>query len=175
MIQYDKNDCQCFYIIYPIDSFAIIHNLSLLKSKNYFYFHQLIKFSKIKYKMLLFPLFNLPNSGTRYRQFGHLKCLGIELEEIEIQGFGDLPKLVSINVMLLENLADGARVARQLLRKPDVAAPLPFHFGFYSLSYVWEFVHPDCPLPSFARKKQPKRKRGNFLHHLPLWISGLPR
>ena len=83
----------------------------------------------------------MPNSGTKPRQFGHLQQLGIQLEEIEIKGFGDLPKLESINIMLVENLADGTWVARQLLRQPDVAAPLPFQFGSYRFSYVREFVH----------------------------------
>lgn len=67
----------------------------------------------------------MPNSGTKPRQFGHLKQLGIQLEEIVIKGFGDLPKLIGVDVSLMENLADGARVARQLLRQPYIAAPLP--------------------------------------------------
>ena len=48
------------------------------------------------------------------------------MEEIEIKGFGDLPKLMGVDVTLMENLADGAWIARQLLRQPDIAAPLPF-------------------------------------------------
>ena len=83
----------------------------------------------------------MPNSGTKPRQFGHLQQIGIQTKEIKIKGFGDLPKLASVNIMLVENLADGARVARQLLRQPDVAAPLPFQFGPYCFAYVRKFVH----------------------------------
>lgn len=83
----------------------------------------------------------MPNSGTKPRQFGHLQRLGIEVKEIVAKGFVDLPKLESVNVSLMENLADGAGVARQLLRQPDIAASLPLQFGAYSFSYVWEFVH----------------------------------
>ena len=64
------------------------------------------------------------------------------MKEIKIKGFGDLPKLVSVNIMLMEYLADGARIARQLLRQPNVAAPLPFQFGPDRFSYVRQFVHP---------------------------------
>lgn len=77
------------------------------------------------------------------------------MEEIVIKGFGDLPKLAGVDVALLENLANGARIARQLLRQPNIAAPLPFQFGPYRFSYVRKFVHSDCPLPSLALKKQP--------------------
>ena len=63
------------------------------------------------------------------------------MKEIVVKGFGDLPKLVSVNIMLVENLADRARVARQLLRQPYIAAPLPLQFGSYRFSYVREFVH----------------------------------
>lgn len=58
----------------------------------------------------------MPNSGTKPRQFGHLQRLGIQLEEIIVKDFGDLPQLVCVDIVLVENLADGARVARQLLR-----------------------------------------------------------
>lgn len=51
------------------------------------------------------------NSGMKYRQNGHLKCLGIQLEEVEIKCFGNLPKLEGVDVLLLINLTDGARVA----------------------------------------------------------------
>ena len=77
------------------------------------------------------------------------------MEEIVIKGFGDLPKLVSVDIMLVENLADGARITRQLLRQPNIAASLPFQFGPYRFSYVRKFVHPACPLQSLALKKQP--------------------
>ena len=97
----------------------------------------------------------MPNSGTKPRQFGHLQQLGIQLKEIKIKGFGDLPKLVAVDIMLVENLADGARVARQLLRQPYIATPLPFQFGPYRFSYMRKFVHSDCPLSSLALKKQP--------------------
>ena len=83
----------------------------------------------------------MPNSGTKPRQFGHLQQVGIQTKEIKIKGFGDLPKLVSVDIMLVENLADRARIARQLLRQPNVAAPLPLQFGPYRISYVWKFVH----------------------------------
>ena len=79
--------------------------------------------------------------------------LGIHSEETTIQGFGDLPKLAGVDVPLLENLADGARVARQLVRQPDVGAPLPFQFGAYGLAYVREFVHAVCLLPSLCPQK----------------------
>ena len=96
------------------------------------------------------------------------------MKEIKIKGFGDLPKLVSVNIMLMEYLADGARVARQLLRQPNVAAPLSLQLSPYCFSYVGEFIHSAYSLPSLALKKQPRKKRGNFLHYLPLWFSGLP-
>ena len=83
----------------------------------------------------------MPNPGTKPRQFGHLQQLGIQLEEIIIKGFGNLPKLVSVDIMLVEYLADGARVARQLLGQPNIAAPLSFQFGPYCFSYVRKFVH----------------------------------
>ena len=63
------------------------------------------------------------------------------MEEIKFKGFGDLPKLVGVDISLVENLADGARIARQLLRQPNVAAPLSLQFGPYRFSYVGEFIH----------------------------------
>ena len=63
------------------------------------------------------------------------------MKEIKIKSFGDLPKLVGVDVTLVENLADGAWVARQLLRQPDIAAPLPLQFGPNRFSNVREFVH----------------------------------
>lgn len=83
----------------------------------------------------------MPNSGTKPRQFGHLQHLGIQMKEIVIKGFGDLPKLAGVDVALLEYLADGPRIARQLLRQPNIAAPLPLQFGPYRFSYVRKFVH----------------------------------
>ena len=83
----------------------------------------------------------MPNSGTKPRQFGHLQQVRIQMKEIKIKGLGDLPKLVGVNIMLVENLANGARIARQLLRQPNVAAPLPFQFGPYCFAYVRKFVH----------------------------------
>lgn len=84
----------------------------------------------------------MPNSGTKCRQFGHLKRLRVQLEEIEIQNFGDSPKQVGVDIMFVKNLANSARIARQLLRKPKIAASLPFHFRLYCFSYVRKFVHP---------------------------------
>ncbi len=43
--------------------------------------------------------------------------------------------------MLMENLADGAWIARQLLRQPNIAAPLTLQFGPYLFSDMWKFVH----------------------------------
>lgn len=83
----------------------------------------------------------MPNSGTKPRQFRHLQRFRIQRKEIVIKSFGDLPKLVSVDVPLVENLADGARVARQLLRQPNIAAPLSLQFVPYPFSYVWKFVH----------------------------------
>jgi hypothetical protein len=100
----------------------------------------------------------MPNSGTKPRQFGHLQQFGIQLEEIVIKGFGDLPKLIGVDVSLVENLADGARVARQLLRQPYIAAPLPLQLGPYPFSDMWKFVHSVALLQSFALKKQPQKK-----------------
>ena len=43
--------------------------------------------------------------------------------------------------MLMENLADGAGIARQLLRQPNIAAPLPLQLGPYQFSYVRKLIH----------------------------------
>ena len=100
----------------------------------------------------------MPNSSIKPRQFGHLKRLGIQLEEIIVKDFGDLPQLVGVDVPLMENLVDGARVARQLLRQPNIAAALPLQLGPYPFSDMWKFVHSACPFWSLALKKQPQKK-----------------
>ena len=76
--------------------------------------------------------------------------------------------------MLMENLADGAWIARQLLRQPNIAAPLPLQLGPYPFSDMWKFVHSAFLLWSLALKKEPQKKRGNFLSYPPLWFTGRP-
>lgn len=75
------------------------------------------------------------------------------------QGLGDLPQLMRVDIPLLENLADGARVARQALRQPNIAAPLPLQFGPDVFPYVWQFVHAVCLLPRLALKKPLNKRR----------------
>ena len=79
-----------------------------------------------------------------------------------VQGLGDLPQLMRVDVVFLENLADGARVARQALRQPNIAAPLPFQFSPNVFPYVWQFVHAVCLLPSLALEKQPQKSVETF-------------
>lgn len=98
------------------------------------------------------------------------------MEEVEIQSFGDLPKLAGVNVVLVEYLADGARVARQLLRQPYVAAPLPLQFGPNPFPDVWKFVHPVALCGASPSKSNHKESVETFCITLRCGIiSGLPR
>ena len=53
-----------------------------------------------------------PIQAQNPANLGILQQLGIQVEEIEIQSSGDLPKLVGVDIPLLKNLTDGAGIAR---------------------------------------------------------------
>jgi len=83
--------------------------------------------------------------------------------------------LEGVDVSLVENLADGARVARQLLRQPYIAAPLPLQFVPYPFSYVRKLVHSVALLRSLTLKKQPQKSVETFCITFRCGFTGLPR
>lgn len=116
----------------------------------------------------------MPNSGIKPRQFGHLKRFGIQGKEIVIKGFGNLPKLIGVDVPLVEYLANGARVARQLLRQPNIAAPLPLQLGPNPFSDVWKFVHSVALCRASPSKSNHKESVDTFcitLHSGYFWTT----